>query len=228
MAEKNKTPVYDKHKKYHDLVGKLQDLGDDEHHTGLASHVHHAASEYLHKNKSIDGKVNWTEKGDKAHREFSDKLWDTAADRIAKNYLKLSDQQVQDLKKTKTPEGENAWENMISHYLGGMGKDDFFERVKNENELTIENILKTYVNTLAGRHLQYRHTSLLKKEIKDPADMDGAAAYLGDARKHNSKSLKPLKVPKKFKSIEEAMNSLSTASQYIPRSYHPDKKDTYH
>ncbi len=228
MADKKSdTPNYDKHKKVHDLVGRLQDLGDDKHTTGLASHVHQAASEYLHKNKGEDGKVNWSDKGDDEHKKFSDDLWDKAADHIAKNYLKLTDDQVNDLKKTKTGDGESAWDNMISHYLGGMDKEAFFDQVKSEDELTIENILKTYVNKISGKHINYRHTSILRKDIKTAEDSDLVASYLGGAKKHNKKALKPLKVPKKFKSIEEAMGAVSEASQYMPKSYHPDKKDTY-
>jgi hypothetical protein len=226
--EESKTPNYDKHKKYHDLVGKLHDLGEDEHTTGLASHIHQIASEYLHANKGDDGKVSWAEKGEEEHRKFSDSLWDSAADRIAKNYLKLSDQAIEELKKSKTPEGESAWDNMIKTYLGGMDKEDFFDRVKSEDELSIENILKTYINNLSGRHLQYRHTSLLRKNINKADDLEGVAAYLGDAKKNNKKALKPLKVPKKLKSLDEAMSAISEASQYIPKNYHPDKKETYH
>ncbi|MFH1064352.1 MAG: hypothetical protein V1729_04690 [Candidatus Woesearchaeota archaeon] len=226
-SDKSDTPIYDKHKKIHDLVGRLQDLHDDKQMTGLASHVHQAASEYLHNNKGDDGKVNWSEKGEDEHKKFSDGLWDRAADHIAKNYLKFSDDQINELKKSKTGDGESAWDNMISHYLGGMDKDAFFDQVKAENELTIENILKTYINKISGRHLNYRHSSLLKKEIRTAEDSDLVASYLGNAKSHNAKALKPLKVQKKFKSIEEAMGAVSEASQYIPKNYHPDKKDSY-
>lgn len=214
-----------KHEKYHGLVSKLQDISDDKYTTGLASSIHQAASEYLHKNKGADGKVTW--KDDNQHKKFSDSLWDRAADQIAKDYLKLDDAKIKELKKSKTADGESLWENMISQYLGGMKKTDFFDRVRDEGELTIETVLRTYVNSLAQRHLQYRHTALLRKEIKDPEDQDGVAAYLGMAKGHNKKALKPLKVPRKFKSLDEAMNTLSTAAQYLPKNYHPDKKDTY-
>ena len=229
MAKKSEseTPNYDKHKKYHDLVGKLQDISDDKQVTGLASHVHQMASDYLHKNKGEDGKVNWSEKGDQEHRKFTDSLWEATADKIAKDYLGMTDQTIKELKGKKVG-GVSQWEQFISTYLGGMDKDDFFERVKSEDELTIENVLKTYVNTIAGRHINYQHTTFLKTTIKTTDDMDGVASYLGDAKKHNKKSLKPLKVPKKFKSLEESMQTLSAASQYIPRKYHPDKKESYH
>jgi hypothetical protein len=229
MAEKEKTPIYEKHKKVHDLVGKLQQLGEDEHSTGLASHIHQAASDYLHKNKSIDGKVNWSEKGgDEEHKKFSDKLWDTAADRIAKHYLKLDDNQIKDLKKGKTADGESLWETMIAQYFGGMTKEVFFDKVKDENELTIENILSVYVKNLASMHVSYRHHALVRQHIKTGEDMDLASSYLGVAKKHNKKSLKKFKSPKKFKSIEEAADALATAAQYVPKSYHPDKPDSYH
>ncbi|MFC1740988.1 hypothetical protein ACFL3V_00440 [Nanoarchaeota archaeon] len=226
--KKSGTPLYDSHKKVHDLVGKLQDLNEDEHSTGLASAIHEVASEYLHKNKDSDGKVNWEAKGgDKEHKKFTDNLWSTAADRIATDYLKLSDEAIKELKGKKTPEGESAWETFIANYMGGLDKETFFDKVKNENELTIENILRSYTNKLAGEHVQYRHGALLRKNIETPEDSDMVASYLGKAKKHNKKSLKPLKTPKRFKSIHEAMNTLSTASQYVPKGYHPDKKDTY-
>ncbi len=225
MAEKEAS-LYDKHKKYHDLVGRLQDVSDDKHTTGLASHIHQLASEYLHENKGEDGKVQW--KDDKDHKQFTDKLWDAAADRIAKDYLKLSDKEIEELKGKKTKDGESMWENMIASYIGNMDKDAFFERVKHEGELNIQNILSTYVNTIAQRHTQYRHTAIVRKEIKEPEDMDGVAAYLKDAKKHNKESLKPMKVPSKFKSLDDAMGAVMTASNYMPRNYHPDKKETYH
>jgi hypothetical protein len=230
MADKDsKTPLYDKHKKVHDLVGRLNDINEAKETTGLYSKLHEVASNYLHKNKGDDGKINWSEKGgDEAHKKFSDSIWDATADHIAKNYLNMSDAAIKELKGKKTKDGGNAWEDFIAHYLGGMDKDAFFNEVKDENELTIHNILDSYVNKVAGRHVGYRRGKLLRSEIKTAEHSDQIASYLSDAKKQNKKALKPFKHPKKFKSVDEAIEMLNTAAQYIPKNYHPDRKDTHY
>ena len=234
MAAKKKstTPNYDANvlnngKKVHDLVGKLQDIGDDDHIRGLSGELTHIVENYRYNNKGSDHRVNWTEKGDDEHKKFAHSLWETAADHIAKSYLKYDDKKIAAMKKEKDIDGNSVWDQFMATYLGGMDKDTFWNEVKDENELSIENMLQVYVNKISGRHLNFRHRKMLSTNIKEAEDMDAVHGYVKMAKGHHKEAMRKLKVPKRFTTIDEAASALSTAYQYLPKNYHPDKADTY-
>jgi len=230
MADKkdkdSKTPMYDKHKKYHDLIGRIKDMRDEKYFTNLEEMLHYHAADYIHKNKGDDGKVHFN--GDnKKHREFTDTMWEKAAEHIAKEYLKMDDKAIKDLKGRKTPDGESVWENMLSRYIGGMDKEAFFDNVKDQDEMSINHITESYTKPIVGRHHQYRHTQLLKKSITEPEDVKGVEDYISMAKGHNKKDLKEVK-KRKLKGIEDAIDAFGNVAGHLQHgSYHPDKPDTY-
>jgi hypothetical protein len=227
MADKkdSKTPLYDKSKKYHDLIDRIKNMRDEKYFTNLEQMLHHHADNYIEKNKGDDGKVHFN--GDvKKHREFTDSMWEKAADHIAKEYLHMTDQQIKDLKKP-TPDGEDVWENMMSRYIGGMDKEAFFENVKDQEEMSINHITEAYTKPITGRHHQYRHTQLLKKSLTEVEDVKGVEDYISMAKGHNKKDLKEVK-KRKLKGIEDAIDAFGNVASHLQHSsYHPDKPDTY-
>jgi hypothetical protein len=231
MAEKESTtPLYDKHKKIHELVHTLKRLPESDYVSAFGSDLHAHVSNYLHSKKDAKtGKVHWEKVGgEKEHRKFTDGLWDKAADYIAKNHLKLSDGDIKKLKDIKTRYGSSHWENMMSHYMGGMDRDAFFKRFQNRDEMSVNEIMQHYVGALHESHSNELSSELLKRDIKEPEDMDMVASYLANAKKHNPESLKAVRARKKLKSLEDAMNVTNTLAHSVPDKYHPDRKETFY
>ncbi|NQU78597.1 hypothetical protein HQ545_02410 [Candidatus Woesearchaeota archaeon] len=226
MAEESKNPLYEQHKKYHDLVGKLQKIDKDKQTTMLKHTLGEVAWKYLNKNHS-DGKILWSEKGEEEHRKFSDDLWENAAERIAKDYLNKSDDQIKELRKQVNEAGGSEWETLMSSYMGGLDKEHLWEDIKTQDEFTLDTISNIYVKSIAGKHSTFRRSEYLKKQITTPEDMGGIEEYLKVAKKHNKEALRQVKFPKKMKGLEDAIGNINLASQLLPDQYHPDKKDTY-
>ena len=209
---------------YHDLTQKLKKITEEPASTNLVSKIHGVGSKYLHENKdSVTGLIKWSDETEK-HR-FTDAIWDSAADHIAENYLKLEAGDIKKLKSKKDPDGMSLFETMIASYLGGVDKKRLFEQIESLEDLSAENLMN-YIEPIFKGHISYRHTVTIDDKIKTHEQASGLHEYLKQVKKHNPESFKGIKIPG-YKGIDTTKNLLGQLAGKIPYTYHPHKKETY-
>lgn len=212
-------------KEFHNLTKKIKSLEDEGYYKQLKGILHQEISDYFHKNK--DGETHelkW--KDDDQIKAFTDTLWDKSADHIAENYLKMTSDDIKSLKKPDPDDpNKTQWETFIAQYMG-VDKEGLFESLKEQETLNVENLLE-YIKPLYETHLNIRQGKHVTKKIKTNEDKDNVLKYLSTVKKHNPKSLKGIRFPKTFKSIEDAQKKYLGILKAIPSAYSPNKPDTY-
>lgn len=224
------TPNYNSNKEIHDLVTQLQKLPRSDYLSNFRSDLHEEVSNFLHgKKDKKTGKVQWSKNGgEKAHKEFTDKLWEKAAMYVAKNHLHWSDEDIKKFKGMKTQFGASFWETTMAPYLGH-DKKGFYEKFKNQDELTVDQIMEAYVGRLHDNHYGHCHGEIVtvkKDKMGENEFKEGVEKYHAMAKEHNKEALKPMK-KRKLTSIDDAIGVISETARRLPESYHPDKPDSY-
>ncbi len=158
-------------------------------------------------------------KDDKQKREISDKIWEEAADIVAKHYLNLSDDMIKQLKELKDADGISNFENMVAQNLGFQKKefyDNFFESVEYLDWQVADSVREQMLD----RHRRLRTGKYLNNVIKTEAHAEAATQYLTDAKKKNPNRFQGIKI-KKMTSTEDAINAIAQYGSLIPETYSP-------
>ena len=199
-----------------EIVNGISSLPNSPEFTSLKSSLNQVASEYYHSNKNgTSGKLALDEARAK---ELSQKLWNAAADHVAKHYLKLSDEQVASFKGTKDPDsGKNQFVAMMTSILG-IDEEALYSTLKTRGSVDPEQI-DTLANPIYNQHLQTAISKRVSKDITDNKKADAALHYLTQLKGALPKALAPLSVPTAYRSIEEVQRLIATAASAVPQDY---------
>lgn len=211
--------------KYHPLTQTLKDIPRDDASTSLQSELHRFVSEYFHANK--DEKTgNLTFESDEQKRDFAFRVWDMAAEHIAKKYLGMDAEKIAELKNTKTKDDASQWEEFMKAHMGNMDKEAFFDELASLSEMTPENIAN-YTTPIYRGHISSRSNTHIRKHLKSLPDAQGLIEYLKAVKRHNPVTFKGISIPEKITSIEQVAQFYTQILPQIPENYDPANPATY-
>lgn len=165
---------------------------------------------------------------DKARKMAKD-FWEFMSGYVAKNYLKMSDQDIaakKAQKNTKDPaSGKSLFDTVITDIVG-VDEDAIYANLKTRGSVTAEQI-PTIVSPIYESHDRRDTTKRTGIVIKDNKDADAGLAYLRDLKKAYPKALAPLNIPTTYRTIEEVQGLVASAARAVPRDSPIKVAETY-
>lgn len=210
---------------FYKLGEELRGIPEQKYFKSLKGILYEEAGKYFNEGKDEEThELKW--ENDDQLREFTDILWNRAADHIAEHYLGWSANRIKEMRGMKDPDDPNQtqFEALIAFYLG-TNREDFFETLRENEIMTPENLLE-YLKPLYEQHIKIRQTRKIRSKIKSYDDAANLFEYVKLMKEHNPKSVK-LRLPKKIDTVEKATDLYIRALSALPESYHPLKKGTY-
>lgn len=209
---------------FYKLGEELRGIPEEKYVKSLKGILHEEISKYFHEKKDKEThELKWED--DEKIKAFTSSLWDKAADHVAEHYLKMDEDAIRRLKEGKDPDTkESHFETLMASYLG-IDKEGFFDIMKQNPTMNPENLLD-YMRPLYEEHIKRRSSKKISYKIKTPEDATKLLEYTRLLKEHNPKTVK-LRIPKKFKSLEETSKLYVQALGMLPETYHPKKPDTY-
>lgn len=222
MAEDS---LYDKHKKYHDLAETIRDIQKEE---KISPHVLHAqkSADTVFDKYQKEGIVDFSKiKEEDLEKDFG-AIWDDFAENVAKTYLKMSDEEIENFKSKKTEGGGSVWEHMMGRYLG-QTRQSYVDNLKQRGTVNAKERHEALAHPLADKHIQYKVGEVLDENLRSLDDIVGIHEYVKMVKDHNPESTKKVSA-RPYKSLDEAKGGLAQAAAVAPGNYHPDNKETYY
>ena len=211
--------------KGHDLTERIRAIEEEKSTTTLTSKLFTAATDFFKEHHDKEkGYITW--ENDEQKKGFSDSLWETAAEHIAKVYLEMNDALIAAMKALPNVDGVSQWENMMSTYMGGVNKRAFFEQIKSLKEMRPETLVQYYVLPLVGAHVDTRKSNLYTSEIDTNEKAQEVHRYISDVIQHNPLTFKGIEPPE-FDGAEKTARFYLKMVKDIPHAYHPKKPETH-
>jgi hypothetical protein len=212
--------------KYHTLVKDLQKIPESPSSKTLLDLLNEEVQKFYLENRDKEKGLLKFE-SDEQKRDLAFSLWDKAADHVAKKYLKMSDEQIKEMKDLgRDPDGNDIWETFIGSHLGAF-KEDFFDSLESIDEINPQTIYKNLIEPLYKSHITVRTTRRAKKDIRNVEDAQNVTKYLQMVKYHLPDTFKSYKPPSKLKSPEQVTSHFIEVAQTIPGLYHPANKATH-
>lgn len=196
------------------LATAVRDFPHSESYGALKTELILKATEfYKSQPKGTDGQLALGEKGAK---DLANLLWNFAAQHVAKNYLHMSDKDIEAKKNGKDPaSGKSNYETLMAGILG-IDEDALYNNLKTRGTVSAEQI-STLAAPLYETHDRVDTSKRTSKDIKDNKDGDAALGYIKQLKGLFPKALEGLTVPSTFTSVDEVKQLYATAVRAIPR-----------
>lgn len=109
----------------------------------------------------------------------------------------------------------------------GITREGFQDHIATIGEVTPATMYDTLIQPLYNQHITARLDRRSTRTIKTPEDAQNAMGYLKLMKAHNPVTYKPLGLPTKVQSPDEAKRHFGKFAGRMPEGYHPNKKTTY-
>ena len=212
---------------FDELTSKVRDVPESPTFRLLKTSLHKVASDYYHSvnGDSEDSKTKELVLNETRARELAGKLWDTAAEHVAVNYLKLKADKIKELKEGKDPaSGKSLWEAFIRDQLG-IDKETLYDAIKTRGIVKPEEI-ESLIKPIYDAHASTVTTKIITSKIDSLEKAQALLNYIADLKNANPKTYEGVTVPKTIKSVEESQRLYASVIQLLSKDYKPNIAET--
>ena len=154
-------------------------------------------------------------------KDLSNKLWDTATQMVAVNYLKLNDEKIKALKDTKNPaDGNSGWDNLMTSLLG-TDKETLYRTINTRQVVKpqeLDALVKPVYDNFANSHT----SKLITKEVKDLKTAQALVDYAVKIKEMYPKAAQAVNINRNPADTREATQTYAQMIQVPPRDVKVD------
>ena len=201
--------------KVENTLNDVRGFQDRPHFKLLKSGLNRIASEFYNANavKGADGKAQELILDEDKAKKIADQLWNTAADMVAVNYLKMKGDAIKSLKEGKDGSGQSNWETLMVAELG-IDKERLYQALKTRGRVTPEEIPVLY-NAILEQYTNAANSKLITTRIKELSDAQAVAEYVNLLKDILPEAFAGVKFPTRITGVQEAQAYIPTAATLL-------------